>query len=82
MKQLVMATHVKKAPGYLYFLSSRGDIMRVKMSRKKGRKMAKELVLKVGLKRELGFLYYISAKGDIMRAPMKGGAKKFKVHRK
>lgn len=78
MAEKVEKVKVKKQAGWLYFVDSKGDVSRAKMSRagrKKGRAKI-EKVTKVGVKKQKGYLYFIDKAGDISRAKMARGRKK------
>ena len=75
MAEKVKKVGVRKQSGWLYFVDSKGDVSRAKMSRagrKKGRAKT-EKVAKAGVKKKSGYLYFIDKSGDISCAKMARG---------
>ena len=76
MAEKVAKVGVKKADGYLYFVTKAGDVGRAKMARgRKGKAGKSETVAKVGVKKTGGYLYFVDKSGDISRAKMARGGR-------
>lgn len=80
MAEKVAKAGVRKQDGYLYFVDSKGDISRAKMSRA-GRTKSRakvEKIKKVGVKKVKGYLYFVDKHGDVSRAKMARGRRRKK----
>lgn len=74
---------IKKAPGYLYFISKKGHVMRVRMTRGRGaKKNLPEMVQEMGITRKFGYLYFLDKQGDISRVRMVSSNNTGKRYRK
>ena len=68
MATKVKKTSIKREPGYLYFVSKEGNVLRSKMRTKNAKKM---LVAATKIKKEKGYFYFVDKDGDVSRAAMK-----------
>ena len=70
MAEKVHKCDVKREPGYLYYIDSRGNVGRFH-SQNRGRK---EIVCPNGgeFTKEAGWMYYLDRDGDVSRSKMKG----------
>jgi len=78
MAEKVAKAGVKRAKGYLYFVTKKGDVGRAKMARgrKRGSGGKVEIVKKLGVSKAKGYLYFLDKQGDISRAKMARGGRR------
>jgi hypothetical protein len=72
----VSSQHIKREPGYLYYLGSDGYVWANPMRSNKGGRKHKVGTEKVV--REAGYLYYVGKEGYVEKVPQKRGAGKKK----
>ena len=78
MATKVVKCHVKRKPGYLYFIDKKGDVSMAKMARGKKKGGSPEKVYKCGIQKESGYLYFVDKQGDVSMAKMVRGGRKRK----
>lgn len=66
-KTKVKKLGITRAPGYIYFIDSDGDVSRSK----RGVKNSKSKVRRTNIIRQKGFLYFLDGNGDVSRSKMK-----------
>ena len=71
MGEKVGNAKVTREPGYLYYVSGKGDVARVKRGTK-----GSQIVLKGAVVRQPGYLYYVSKSGQVERTRMARGKQK------
>jgi 5-methylcytosine-specific restriction endonuclease McrA len=73
-KEFVLASHVEKSKGWLYFLDDQGNICRYPAKKTQGtREELKEIVLETEIVRDPNYLYYLDGSGNIYRSKRKVG---------